>query len=178
MKKWQERQRVTARKTSPSTVSSLIAFSSSQLEALAQAEEMTGTASSSKRAVTAAFADPNDNTKRKRFAEWGAQVVASINGDSANPHGSSSACLFCGRHHSLAKCRGVLNLIAQHKARQLANHGGTSKPPFHRGSSWRTKKAAQFGARARVSFADRGANSGGGNCAADRGGCSGGGNGA
>ena len=107
---------------------------------------MTGTASSSKRAVTAAFADPNDNTKRKRFAEWGAQVVASINGDSANPHGSSSACLFCGRHHSLAKCRGVLNLIAQHKARQLANHGGTSKTPFDRGSSWRTKKAAQFGA--------------------------------
>ena len=89
--------------------------------------------------------------------------------DSANPHVSSSACLFCGRHHSLAQCRGVLNLIAQHKARQLANHGGTSKPPFHRGSSWRTKNAAQFGARA---------HSGGGNGAADRGKRSGGGKGA
>jgi hypothetical protein len=40
----------------PVYLSSLIAFASSQLEALAQAEGMTGTASSSKRAATAAFA--------------------------------------------------------------------------------------------------------------------------
>jgi hypothetical protein len=99
----------------PVYLSSLIAFASSQLEALAQAEGMTGTASSSKRAATAAFADPNDNNKRQRFAEWGAQVAASIDGDSANIHGSISACPFCGRHHSLAQCRGVQNLIAQHK---------------------------------------------------------------
>jgi len=158
----------------PVYLSSLVAFASSQLEALAQAEGMTGTASSSKRAATAAFADPNDNNKRQRFAEWGAQVAASIDGDSANIHGSSSACPFCGRHTK----PGVQNLIAQHKSRQLAARGGISKPPFHRGSSWRTKKPAQFGARARVSFADRGARSGGGNGAADRGGRSGGGNGA
>ena len=68
-----------AKKHIPVYLSSLIAFSSSQLEALAEAEGMTGTASSSKRAATAAFADPNDNTKRQRFAEWGAQVAASIN---------------------------------------------------------------------------------------------------
>ena len=53
----------------PVYLSSLIAFASSQLEALAQAEGMTGTTSSSKRAATAAFADPNDNNKRQRFAE-------------------------------------------------------------------------------------------------------------
>ena len=47
----------------PVYLSSLIAFASSQLEALAQAEGMTGTTSSSKRATTAAFADPNDNNK-------------------------------------------------------------------------------------------------------------------
>ncbi len=158
-----------AKKDIPVYLSSLIAFSSSQLEALGEAEGMTGTASSSKRAATAVFADPNDNKKRQRLEEWGAQVAASINGDSANPHGSSSACLFCGRHHSLAQCRGVLNLIARYKANQLANRGGISKPSFQRGSSWRTKKVAQFGARAR---------SGGGNGAADRGKRSGGGNGA
>jgi hypothetical protein len=162
----------------PVCLSSLIAFASSQLEALAQAEGMTGTASSSKRAAIAAFAHPNDNNKRQRFAEWGAQVAASIDGDSANIHGSSSACPFCGRHHSLAQCRGVQNLIAQHKPRQLAAHGGISKSPFPRSSSWRTKNPAQFGARARVPFADRGARRGGGNGAADRGGRSGGGNGA
>jgi hypothetical protein len=67
-----------AKKDIPVYLSSLIAFSSSQLEALAEAEGMTGTASSSKRAATAAFADPNNN-KRQRFAEWGAQVAASIN---------------------------------------------------------------------------------------------------
>jgi hypothetical protein len=150
----------------PVYLSSLIAFASSQLEALAQAEGMTGTASSSKHAATAAFADPNDNNKRQRFAEWGAQVAASIDGDSANIHGSSSACPFCGRRHSLAQCRGVQNLIAQHKSRQLAARGGISKPPFHRGSSWRTKKPVQFGTRARPPFADRGGRSGGGNGAA------------
>jgi hypothetical protein len=141
-------------------MSSLIAFSSSQLEALADAEGMTGTASSSKRTATAAFADPNDNSKRQRFEQWGAQVAASINGDSANPQGPTSPCLFCGRHHSLAQCRGVLKLIEEHKRYQLAKRGGISKPSLHRGSSWRTKKPAQFGARAY---------SGGGNGAADRG---------
>ena len=100
-------------------MSSLIAFSSSQLEALADAEGMTGTASSSKRAATAVFADPNDNSKRQRFEQWGAQVAASINGDSANPQGSTSACLFCGRHHSLAQSRGVLNLIKKEKDLRL-----------------------------------------------------------
>jgi hypothetical protein len=74
----------------PVYLSSLIAFASSQLEALAQPEGMTGTASSSKRAATASFADPNDNNKRQRFAEWGAQVAASIDGDSENIHGSRS----------------------------------------------------------------------------------------
>ena len=152
-----------AKKDIPVYMSSLIAFSRSQLEALADAEGMTGTASSSKRAATVAFADPNDNSKRQRFEQWGAQVATSINGDSANPQGSSSACSFCGRHHSLAQCRGVQNLIAQHKSRQLAARGGISKPPFHRGSSWRTKKHVQFGTRARPPFADRGGRSGGGN---------------
>ena len=79
-------------------MSSLIAFSSSQLEALADAEGMTGTASSSKRAATAAFADPNDNSKRQRFEQWGAQVAASINGDTQIPkaqplHASSAAAI-------------------------------------------------------------------------------------
>jgi hypothetical protein len=152
-----------AKKDIPVYMSSLLAFSSSQLEALADAEGMTGTASSSKRGATAAFADPNDNSKRQRFEQWGAQVAASINGDSANPQGSSSACSFCGRHHSLAQCRGVQNLIAQHKSRQLAARGGTSKPPFHRGNSWRTKKPVQFGTRARPPFADRSGRNGGGN---------------
>jgi hypothetical protein len=97
-----------AKKYIPVYLSSLIAFSSNQLEALADAQGMTGTPSSSKRAATAAFTDPNDNNKRQRFEQWGAQVAASINGDSANPHVSTSACPFCGRHHSLAQCRGVL----------------------------------------------------------------------
>jgi hypothetical protein len=155
-----------AKKDIPVYMSSLIAFSRSQLDALADAEGMTGTASSSKRTATAAFPDPNDNSKRQRFEQWGAQVAASINGDSANPQGSSSACSFCGRHHSLAQCRGVQNLIAQHKSRQLAARGGISKPPFHRGSSWRTKKPVQFGTRARPPFTDRGGRSGGGNSGA------------
>jgi hypothetical protein len=155
-----------AKKDIPVYMSSLIAFSRSQLDALADAEGMTGTASSSKRTATAAFADPNDNSKRQCFEQWGAQVAASINGDSANPQGSSSACSFCGRHHSLAQCRGVQNLIAQHKSRQLAARGGTSKPPFHRGSSWRTKKPVQFGTRARPPFADRSGRNGGGNSGA------------
>jgi hypothetical protein len=149
-----------AKKDIPVYMSFLIAFSSSQLEALADAEGMTGTASSSKRTATAAFAYPNDNSKRQRFEQWGAQVAASINGDSANPQGSTSPCPFCGRHHSLAQCRGVLNLIARHQENQLANRGGFSKPSLHRGSSWRTKKPAQLGARA---------SSGGGNGASDRG---------
>ena len=125
---------------------------------------MTGTASSSKRAATAAFADSNDNnnSKRQRLEQWGAQVAASINGDSAHPQGPKAPCIFCGRHHSLDQCRGVRNLIKDHQDRQLAQRGGISKPSLHRGSSWRTKKPAQFGARARVSFADRGARSGGG----------------
>ncbi len=127
---------------------------------------MNGTTSSSKLAATAAFADPNDNNKRQRFAEWGAQVAASIDGDSANIHGSSSACPSCGRHHSLAQCRGVQNLIDQHKSRQLAASGGISNPPSHRGSSWRTKKPVQLGTRARPPFADRGGRSGGGNSVA------------
>jgi hypothetical protein len=147
----------------PVYLSSLIAFASSQLDALAQAEGMAGVTSSSKRTATAAFADSTDKTKRQRFAEWGAQVAASVDGGSTNTHGSSSACSFCGRHHSLAQCRGVQNLIAQHKSRQLAARGGISKPPFHRGSSWRTKKPVQFGTRARPPFADRGGRSGGGN---------------
>ncbi len=71
-----------------------------------------------------------------------------------------------GRHHSLAQCSGVQNLIAQHKSRQLAARGGISKPFFHRCNSWWTKKPAQFGARVRPSFADRGGRSGGGNGAA------------
>jgi hypothetical protein len=73
-----------AKKDIPVYMSSLIAFSRSQLDALADVEGMTGTASSSKRTATAAFADPNDNSKRQRFEQWGAQVAASINGDSAN----------------------------------------------------------------------------------------------
>jgi hypothetical protein len=148
-----------------------IAFSSCQLEALADAEGMTGTASSSKRAATAAFADSNDNnnSRRQRLEQWGAQVAASINGDSANPQGPKAPCIYCGRHHSLDRCRGVKNLIKNHQDRQLAQRGGISKPSLHRGSSWRTKKPSQFGARAY---------SGGGNGAADRGGRSGGGNGA
>jgi len=122
-----------AQKDIPVYMSSLIAFSSSQLE---------GTASSSKRAATAAFADPNDNSKRQLFEQWGAQVAASINCDSANPQGSTSACLFCGRHHSLAQCRGVLNLIKEHKGYQLAKRGGISKPSLHSGSSWRTDEGS------------------------------------
>ena len=58
------------------------------------------------------------------------------------------------------------NLIAQHKSRQLAARGGISKPLSHRGNSWRLKKPAQFGARARPSFADRSGRSGGDNGAA------------
>ena len=162
-----------AQKDIPVYMSSLIAFSSSQLE---------GTASSSKRAATAAFADPNDNSKRQLFEQWGAQVAVSINCDSANPQGSTSACLFCGRHHSLAQCRGVLNLIKEHKGYQLAKRGGISKPSLHRGSSWRTNKPAQFGARAYSGggngAADRGKRSGGGNGAAYKGKRGGGGNGA
>ena len=156
----------------PVYLTSLIAFASSQLEALAEAEALAGAASSSKRAATAAFADSHDKNKRQRPAEWGAQVAASLDGDSANTQGSSPACSFCGRHHSLAQCRGVQNLIAQHKSRQLAARGGISKPLSHRGNSWRLKKPAQFGARARPSFADRGGRRGGGNGAA--GGTSGG----
>jgi hypothetical protein len=155
-----------AKKDIPVYMSSLIAFSRSQLDALADAEGMTGTASSSKRTATAAFADPNDNSKRQRFEQWGAQVAASINGDSANPQDSSPACSFCGRHHSLAQYCGVQNLIAQHKSRQLAARGGISKPPFHLGSSWRTKKPVQFGTRARPPFADRSGRNGGGNSGA------------
>ena len=111
----------------PVYLSSLIAFASSQLDALAQAEGMAGVTSSSKRTATAAFADSTDKTKRQRFAEWGAQVAASVDGGSTNTHGSSSACSFCGRHHSLAQCRGVQNFIAQHKSRQLAARGGISR---------------------------------------------------
>jgi len=109
-----------AKKDIPVYMSSLIAFSSCQLEALADAEEMTGTASSSKRDTTAAFADSNDNSKRQRLEQWGAQVAASINGDSANPQGLKAPCLFCGLHHSLDQCRGVRNLIKEHQDRQLA----------------------------------------------------------
>jgi len=164
-------------------MSSLIAFSSGQLEALAKlealdAQGMTGTASSSKRAATAACADSNDNNrKRQRFEQWGAQVAASINGNSANPQGTTAPCTFCGRYHSLAQCRGVRKLIEEHKRLQIARRGGgrdgaaggISKPSLHRSSSWRTKKPSQFGARAY---------SGGGTGAADRGERSGGGNGA
>ena len=78
-------------------------------------------------------------------------------------------CIYCGRHHSLDQCRGVRNLIDEHKRLQLARRGGISKPSPHRGSSWRTNKPSQFSARAY---------NGGGNGAADRGGRSGGGNGA
>jgi hypothetical protein len=82
-----------AKKDIPVYMSSLIAFSRSQLDALPDAEGMTGTASSSKRTATAAFADPNDNSKRQRFEQWGAQVAASINGDSANRSAQiTSAC--------------------------------------------------------------------------------------
>ena len=81
----------TSKTVIPVYMSSLIAFSRSQLEALADAEGMTGTASSSKRAATVAFADPNDNSKRQRFEQWGAQVAASINGDSASINGDSTA---------------------------------------------------------------------------------------
>ena len=82
-----------AKKDIPVYMSSLIAFSRSQLDALADVEGMTGTASSSKRTATAAFADPNDNSKRQRFEQWGAQVAASINGDSANRSAQiTSAC--------------------------------------------------------------------------------------
>ncbi len=55
----------------PVYLTSLVAFASSQLEALAEAEELAGAASSSKRAATAAFADSHDKNKRQRFAEWG-----------------------------------------------------------------------------------------------------------
>jgi hypothetical protein len=58
----------------PVYLSSLIAFASSQLDALAQAEGMAGVTSSSKHTATAAFADSTDKTKRQRFAEWGAQI--------------------------------------------------------------------------------------------------------
>ena len=133
----------------PVYMSSLIAFSSGQLEALADAEGMTGTASSSKRAATAAFADSNDNnSKRQRLEQWGAQVAASINGGSANPQGPKAPCIFCGRHHSLDQCRGLRNLIDEHKRLQLARRGGISKPSLHRGSSWRTNKSSQFSGRA------------------------------
>jgi hypothetical protein len=115
---------------------------------------MTGTASSSKRAATAAFADPNDNNnnRRQRLEQWGAQVAASINGDSANPQGPQgpqAPCTYCGRHHSLDQCRGVKNLIDEHKRRQLARRGGISKPSLHRGNSYRTNKPSQFGIRSR-----------------------------
>jgi hypothetical protein len=83
-----------AKKDIPVYMSSLIAFSSGQLEALADAEGMTGTASSSKRAATADFADSNDNNnnRRQRLEQWGIQVDASINGDSANPQGPPAPC--------------------------------------------------------------------------------------
>ena len=163
-----------AKQDIPVYLSSLIAFSSAQLEALADAEGMTGSASSSKRTATAAFADPNasNSNRRQRLAQWGAQVAASVNGDSANPQGPQgppAPCPYCGRHHSLDQCRGVQNLIAQHRSRQLVGRGGISKPSFHRGRSWSTNKSSQF--RARVY-------NGGGNGAADRGGRSSGGNGA
>jgi hypothetical protein len=158
-----------AKKDIPVYMSSLIAFTSGQLEALANAEGMTGTASSSNRAATAAFADSNDNNnnRRQRLEQWGTQVAASINGDSANPQGPqgpSAPCTYCGRHHLLDQCRGVSNLIDDHKRRQLARRGGISKPSLHRGSSWRTNKPSQFSTRAY---------NGGGNGAADRGGRSG-----
>jgi len=161
-----------AKKDIPVYMSSLIAFSSGQLEALADAEGMTGTASSSKRTAIAAFADSNDNNdnRRQRLQQWGTQVAASINGDSANPQGPQGPpvpCTYCGRHHSLDQYRGVRNLIDDHKRRQLAGRGGISKPSLHRGRSWRTNKPSQFSARAY---------NGGGNAAADRGGRSNGGN--
>ncbi len=64
----------------------------------------------------------------------------------------------------LDQCRGVSNLIDDHKRRQLARRGGISKPSLHRGSSWRTNKPSQFSTRAY---------NGGGNGADDRGGSSG-----
>ena len=90
---------------------------------------MTGTASSSKRAATAAFADSNDNnnSKRQRLEQWGAHVAASINGNTANPQGTTAPCTFCGRYHSLAQCRGVLKGIKEKQAYQLAKRGGISK---------------------------------------------------
>ena len=60
----------------PVYITSLIAFASSQLESLAQAEGMAGAVSSSKRAATAAFADSHDRNKRQRFAEWGTHSAA------------------------------------------------------------------------------------------------------
>jgi len=121
-----------AKQDIPVYLSSLIAFSSAQLEALADAEGMPGSASSSKRTATAAFADPHasNSNRRQRLAQWGAQVAASVNGDSANPQGPQgppAPCPYCGRHHSLDQCRGVQNLIAQHRSRQLVGRGGISK---------------------------------------------------
>ena len=104
----------------PAYLSSLIAFEHSQLDALVQAE---GMASSSKHTATAAYADPTDKTKRQRFAQWGAQVVAPVDGGPTNTNGSSPACSFCGRHHTLAQCRGVQNLIAQHVSSTYSRWG-------------------------------------------------------
>ena len=141
-----------AKKDIPVYMSSLIAFSSGQLEALAYAEGMTATAPPSKRTATAAFADPNanNNNRRQRLEQWGAQVAASVNGDSATPQGPQgppAPCPYCGRHHSLDQCRGVKNLIRKHQDRQLVGRGGISKPSFHRGRSWSTNKPSQFSAR-------------------------------
>ena len=138
-----------AKQDIPVYLSCLIAFSSAQLEALTDAEGMPG---SSKRTATAAFADPNasNSSRRRRLEQWGAQVAASVSGASANPpgpQGPPAPCPYCGRHHSLDQCRGVRNLIDEHKRLQLARRGGISKPSFHRGRSWSTNKPSQFRAR-------------------------------
>jgi hypothetical protein len=116
-------------------MSSLIAFSRSQLDALADAEGMT------------------------RLPPQSAPPLQPLLTPMATASASASN---SGELKSLPLSTATRQ-IAQHKSRQLAARGGTSKPPFHRGSSWRTKKPVQFGTRARPPFADRSGRSGGGN---------------
>jgi hypothetical protein len=106
----------------PTFMSLLINFARAQLSALAEEDEI-NQKKYNKRPATAAFTEHAD--KRQRFANWGAQVAASVNGGPATTNGSSPSCSFCGRHHSLDQCRGVQNLIAQHQQKQLDRAGPT-----------------------------------------------------
>jgi hypothetical protein len=126
-------------------MSLLINFARAHLSALAEAGEI-NQKKYNKCPTTAFFTEHAD--KRQRFANWGAQVAASVNGGPATSNGSTPSCSLCGRHHSLDQCRGVQNLIAQHKQKQLDRAGTTMIKPYCRGGSTRHfKKPTLFGGR-------------------------------